>query len=65
MKSYVGVMDSDWFELLRSQPHLEEVNFWQPGGSRQFRALRPECQRTLAAGLTCLLPMTGTMLTLP
>lgn len=39
MNSYVGVTDSDWFELLRSQPSLEEVNFWQPGGSRQFRAL--------------------------
>jgi putative restriction endonuclease len=39
MKSYVGVTDSDWFELLRSQAHLDEVNFWQPGGSRQFRAL--------------------------
>lgn len=39
MKSYVGVTDSTWFELLRLQPHLEEVNFWQPGGSRQFRAL--------------------------
>lgn len=39
MKSYVGVTDSTWFELLRSQSNLEEVNFWQPGGSRQFRAL--------------------------
>lgn len=40
MKSYVGVTDSTWFELLRSQVHLDEVNFWQPGGSRQFRTLR-------------------------
>ena len=39
MKSYVGVTDFDWFELLRRQPDLEEVNFWQPGGSRQFKAL--------------------------
>lgn len=41
MKSYVGVTDSDWFDLLRSQAGLEEVNFWQPGGTRQFRALDP------------------------
>ena len=41
MKSYVGVTDFEWFELLRRQPDLEEVNFWQPGGSRQFKALEP------------------------
>jgi putative restriction endonuclease len=41
MKSYIGVTDYDWFELFRSQPELEEVNFWQPGGTRQFRALDP------------------------
>ena len=41
MKSYVGVTDSDWFDLLRSQVGLQEANFWQPGGSRLFRALRP------------------------
>ncbi len=41
MKSYVGVTDFNWFELLRSQPHLDEVNFWQPGGSRQFKTLAP------------------------
>lgn len=39
MKSYVGVTDSTWFNLLRSQGHLDEVNFWQPGGTRRFRAL--------------------------
>jgi putative restriction endonuclease len=41
VKSYVGVTDSEWFELLRSQDALEEVNFWQPGGSRQFKSLEP------------------------
>ena len=41
MRAYVGVTDTDWFELLRSQPALDEVNFWQPGGSRVFSALRP------------------------
>jgi len=41
MKAYVGVTDFDWFSLLRVQPDLEEVNFWQPGGSRRFQALSP------------------------
>ncbi|MBM3522867.1 MAG: hypothetical protein FJX57_07905 [Alphaproteobacteria bacterium] len=40
MKLFVGVTDSDWFELLRSQPAVDEVNFWQPGGSRQFKTLQ-------------------------
>ena len=31
----------DWFQLLRSRPGLDEVNFWQPGGNRRFRALQP------------------------
>lgn len=41
MRAFVGVTDSDWFELLARQSHLEEVNFWQPGGSRIFRVLQP------------------------
>src|SRR5882672_6393088 len=41
MRLFVGVTDSDWFELLAGQPHLEDVNFWQPGGGRQFKALAP------------------------
>jgi len=41
VKSYVGVTDSDWFELLRAQDVLDEVNFWQPSGSRQFKVLEP------------------------
>lgn len=41
MKAFVGVTDGDWFELLASQASIEEVNFWQPGGSRVFRALSP------------------------
>lgn len=36
----VAITDQDWFEHLRSMPHLDEVNFWapNPGG---FRALVP------------------------
>jgi putative restriction endonuclease len=37
---YVGVTDRAWFESLsRSSPH-DEVNFWQPSGSREFRRLQ-------------------------
>jgi len=41
MKIYVGVTDNDWFRFLRDRPGLDEVNFWQPGGSHLFRALQP------------------------
>lgn len=40
MKLWVGVTDGDWFEYLRAR-RPDEVNFWQPGGGRQFRALEP------------------------
>jgi len=41
MQAYVGITDGDWFELLRSLHDLDEVNFWQPSGNRQFKALNP------------------------
>ena len=41
MDLFVGVTDGDWYELLASTPGLDEVNFWQPGGSQQFKALSP------------------------
>jgi len=41
MKLIVGVTDSEWFALLAAQPRLEDVNFWQPGGNRLFKALDP------------------------
>lgn len=38
MKLFVAVTDNEWYRFLaRSQ--LDEVNFWQPGGGRVFRAL--------------------------
>jgi putative restriction endonuclease len=40
MKIWVGVTDNDWFTRL-SQLEPDEVNFWQPSGSRIFRALQP------------------------
>ncbi|MCU1328819.1 MAG: restriction endonuclease [Bryobacterales bacterium] len=36
----VAVTDSDWFNLLRRQPLLTEVNFWAPS-DKNFRALQP------------------------
>lgn len=36
----VAVTDDDWFEMLRRQPALSEVNFWAPSASN-FRALQP------------------------
>ena len=41
MRAFVGVTDGDWYELLAAQAHLDEVNFWQPGGNRVFRVLEP------------------------
>lgn len=39
MRAYVGVTDREWYETLIRLPNLDEVNFWQPGGQRQFAAL--------------------------
>lgn len=41
LKAYVGVTDFDWYRFLASQPDLDEVNFWQPGGSLKFQAVQP------------------------
>src|SRR5207249_8751674 len=40
VKAYIAVTDNDWFRFLSSLPGVDEVNFWQPGGGRAFRALR-------------------------
>lgn len=39
MKAFVAVTDSDWFDFLSRQPGIDEVNFWRPGGSGEFKAL--------------------------
>jgi putative restriction endonuclease len=36
---YVGITDYDWFRFLSALSDVEEVNFWQPGGRTNFRAL--------------------------
>lgn len=38
---YVGVTDYDWFRFLAARPDLAEINFWQPGGKTNFKALQP------------------------
>jgi len=36
----IAVTDGDWFDMLRQQPNLAEVNFWAPSAAN-FRALQP------------------------
>lgn len=40
MKFYLGVTDNNWYNYL-SQIVPEDVNFWQPGGSVNFKVLEP------------------------
>ena len=35
----IAVTDGDWFDALRQQPNLAEVNFWAPSAAN-FRALQ-------------------------
>jgi putative restriction endonuclease len=39
MKAWVAVTDNEWYRFLRERPDLEEVNFWQPGGTRLFKII--------------------------
>lgn len=39
-RGYIGLTDPDWYDYLRHQPHLDEVNFWQPH-PHGFGALSP------------------------
>jgi putative restriction endonuclease len=41
MKAFVGVTDFDWYIYLSTIQDLDEVNFWQPSVSSQFKALQP------------------------
>jgi putative restriction endonuclease len=41
MKAFIGVTDFDWYSFLSTIQGLDEVNFWQPSASRQFKALKP------------------------
>jgi putative restriction endonuclease len=41
LKAFIGVTDNDWFDFLSRLPGIDEVNFWQPGGTHLFKALEP------------------------
>jgi putative restriction endonuclease len=41
VRLWVANTDSDWFDFLASQPGIDEVNFWQPSGAANFRAVQP------------------------
>ena len=41
MRAYVGVTDNEWYRFLAARPGLQEVNFWQPSGGREFHVLAP------------------------
>jgi putative restriction endonuclease len=40
VRFFVGITDRDWFDFLSGLDGLDEVNFWQPSGNQQFRALQ-------------------------
>jgi putative restriction endonuclease len=41
MRGYIANTDFEWYSFLKAQEGLEEVNFWQPSGSRAFQAISP------------------------
>lgn len=40
-RGYIGNTDHDWYTFLAAQPDLDEVNFWQPSGGRNFHVVMP------------------------
>jgi len=41
MKAYLGITDSDWISTLSvGGPEVAQANFWNPGGTKSFRALQ-------------------------
>jgi len=41
VRFFVGIRDRDWFDYVSRLDGLDEVNFWQPSGNRQFLRLQP------------------------
>ena len=37
IRLFVAVRDKSWFDLLSASTPHDEVNFWQPSGTTQFR----------------------------
>jgi putative restriction endonuclease len=40
VRFFIGITDRDWLDFLSRINGLDEVNFWQPSGRQQFRALQ-------------------------
>jgi putative restriction endonuclease len=40
VRFFVGITDRDWFDFVSRLKGLDEVNFWQPSGNRQFKTLQ-------------------------
>src|SRR5262245_43260545 len=40
VRLYVGITDRAWFDTLSASSPHDEVNFWQPSGGKNFRALQ-------------------------
>jgi hypothetical protein len=40
VRFFVGITDREWFDFLSRLNGVDEVNFWQPSGQQQFRALQ-------------------------
>ncbi|MBU2691769.1 MAG: HNH endonuclease [Candidatus Eisenbacteria bacterium] len=38
-KGYIALTDPGWYSFLSTRERLDEVNFWQPRGGRNFRSL--------------------------
>jgi putative restriction endonuclease len=41
VRLFVAITDGDWFSYLSAAAPLDEVNFWQPSGNAEFKALQP------------------------
>jgi hypothetical protein len=41
VRFFIAITDSGWFSYLSTLGPLDEVNFWQPSGSVDFKALLP------------------------
>lgn len=39
LKFWVANTDNDWFDFLSYQRKVDEINFWQPSGSGEFKAI--------------------------
>jgi putative restriction endonuclease len=40
LKAFIGVTDNEWFNFLSRLPGIDEINFWQPGGTHVFKVLK-------------------------